>query len=80
MSLPALISRMTHGPAEVLGIKDYTLAEGNVADLVVTDPDATYTIDASHFLSKARNTPFNGRKVTGRVVMTIVEGKIVYAL
>ncbi|MCQ2378222.1 MAG: dihydroorotase [Victivallaceae bacterium] len=79
MSLPSLISRMTQGPAEVLGIKDYTLDEGNAADLVVIDPEATYAIDASRFCSKARNTPFDGREVSGRIEMTIVDGKIVYA-
>ena len=80
MELPALIQRMTVGPAEVLGIENYSLAEGNAADITIIDTEAEYTIDSNDFKSISRNTPFNGRKVCGKVVMTIVDGEIVYAV
>ncbi len=78
LDLPTLIARMTTGPAEVLGLKDYSLKVGNAADLTIVDPDAEYVIDKEKFKSKARNTPFHGREVCGQVVMTVVDGKIVY--
>ena len=59
-------------------MKDYTLACGNTADITVIDPECVWTVDKNKFKSKARNTPFDGMKVTGRPVMTIVGGNIVY--
>jgi len=78
ITLPQLIAKLTTGPADVLGIKNYSLAYGNAADLTVLDPDEEYVIDKETFKSKARNTPFDGRKVRGKVKMTIVGGRIVY--
>ena len=73
-----LIEKFTVGPAEVLGFENYSLADGRPADITVIDPDAEYVIDKSKFYSKSRNTPFDGRKVKGRIAMTVVGGKIVY--
>ena len=78
ISLPRLIKKMTVGPAEVIGIDNYSMAPGNAADFTVIDPEAEYVIDKETFKSKSRNTPFDGRKVSGRVVMTAVGGKIVH--
>ena len=78
ISLPRLIKKMTAGPAEVIGIDSYTMAPGNTADFTVIDPEAEYVIDKETFKSKSRNTPFDGRKVSGRIVMTAVGGKIVH--
>ncbi|MCI5779199.1 MAG: dihydroorotase [Lentisphaeria bacterium] len=73
-----LIEKFTVGPAEVLGLRDYSLSEGNPADVTVIDPKAEYVIDKAKFFSKSRNTPFDGRVVRGRVEMTMVGGRIVY--
>ena len=73
-----LIEKFTVGPAEVLGFENYSLAEGRPADVTVIDPNAEYVIDKNKFYSKSRNTPFDGRKVKGRVAMTVVGGKIVF--
>ena len=78
ISLPTLISKLTVGPADVLGWQNYDLAPGTAADLTIIDPAAEYRIDKNTFMSKARNTPFDGYPVRGRVVMTVVDGKIVY--
>lgn len=78
IDLPTLVRRMTVGPAEVLGIENYSLAEGNNADITIFDPAAEYIVDSEKFKSKSRNTPFDGKEVTGKIVMTIVDGKIVY--
>ena len=58
--------------------KKGTLEEGRMADVMLFDPECTYAIDKNKFWSKAKNTPFHGRKVTGKVMMTICDGKIVY--
>lgn len=78
LSLLELIAKFTTGPAEVLGRKNYTLANGTIADVTVFDPAKSYQIDPATFKSKSRNTPFGGMEVTGEVKMTIVDGKIVF--
>jgi len=77
MTLPELIEKMSVNPARILGI-DNRLTKGNSADLTVIDPHATYRIDAGKFRSKARNTPFDGWAVKGRVVLTMVGGEVVF--
>ena len=78
ISLPELVKKFTAGPAEILGMENYSLAEGNPADLVVFDPEERYTIDKEKFKSNSRNTPFDGWEVQCRVKLTMVGGKIVY--
>jgi dihydroorotase len=72
------IAALTENPAKILGISAGTLTVGAAADATVIDPRADYVINAGEFLSKARNTPFDGRRVKGRVVLTVCGGKIVY--
>ena len=78
ITIPQLIAKMTVGPAEVLGIENYSLAVGNAADITVFDPEAEYVIDKETFRSKSRNTPFDGMKVKGKINLTVVDGKIVF--
>lgn len=73
-----MAEKMSCNPARIIGLDRGSLAVGKVADVVVLDPNETYTIDASTFESKGRNTPFHGRKVKGKVKATIFNGQIVY--
>ena len=73
-----MAEKMSYNPAKVLRLDAGTIAEGKDADLVIFDPNASYTIDKNTFVSKSKNTPFHGRKVTGRVDMTIIGGDVVY--
>jgi len=73
---PRAIELLSAGPARVLGISGGTLAEGAPADVTIIDPDAEWTIDAQQMKSLARNTPFHGRRVTGRAAMTIIDGEV----
>ena len=73
-----LVSCLTAGPAEVLGIDGGTLSPGRPADITLIDPARKVTIDAAHFQSRSRNTPFDGDTFTGTVVRTIVGGRTVY--
>ncbi len=74
-----LAERMSHRPAQILGLPFGTLQVGSPADVTIVDPAAEYVIDKDRFASKGRNTPFHGRRVRGKVLYTIVNGKIVYA-
>jgi dihydroorotase len=75
-----LIRRMSTEPARVFHLPGGTLAPGAVADIVVLDPAAKWTVDPTTFHSKSRNTPFTGRALTGRALLTIVAGAIVHEL
>ena len=73
-----MAERMSTTPAKVIKVDRGTLGVGKAADITIIDPEAHYTIDASTFVSKGHNTPFNGHEVYGKVIYTIVDGKIVY--
>ena len=81
ISLPALIERLTVGPADVLGT-EYSplasLAPGTAADLVLFDPELEWTVDTTEFASKGKNTPLDGSKLKGRVVATIAAGRFIH--
>lgn len=73
-----MVEKMSYNPARVLGIEKGTLEVGKAADIVIADPKENYKIDKNEFASKGKNMPFHGKEVTGRIKMTIVDGKIVY--
>ncbi|NLN76174.1 MAG: dihydroorotase [Armatimonadetes bacterium] len=77
LSLCDAIAKMTIAPARILGLDSGTLADGAVADVTIFDPDATVTVRADEFKSMGRNTPFDGVELTGKVIATIVAGKVV---
>jgi len=72
-----LIEKMSYNPAKVLNSDKGTLSVGADGDITIIDPKREYVIDAEKFVSKARNTPFNGRKVKGKALFTIVGGKVI---
>jgi dihydroorotase len=78
MDLTTLVERMSVAPARAFRLPGGTLAEGSPADVTVFDPAATWSIDAKRFLSKSRNTPFGGWELTGRPVLTVVDGNVVW--
>jgi dihydroorotase len=78
LSLQQMIEKLTVNPAKMLKIDKGTLEEGKTADLILVDFDNEYKVDVSKFVSKGKNSPFDGFKVKGRVMMTIVGGKFVY--
>ncbi|MCS6798445.1 MAG: dihydroorotase [Myxococcota bacterium] len=74
-----LLEALSTAPARILGDADAgTLREGARADLVVIDPARTWTVTPERLRGKSHNGPWLGRTLTGRVVMTIVEGRIVH--
>lgn len=78
LTLEQLADRMSAAPARILGLKGGVLAEGNAADIMLADLNAKYVIDSKDFVSKGKNTPFNGTEVYGKVCCTIVDGDVKY--
>lgn len=80
MSLLDLVKLMSTNPANLLRLPGGTLREGSLADIVLFDPDRSWTVDAEKLHSKSKNTPFDSLELTGRVVRTILGGKTVFEL
>ena len=78
LDMKSLVERMSLTPAKLLKNGRGTLKEGSVADLVVADINEEYVIDSDKFLSKGKNTPFNGKKVRGKILYTLCNGKVVF--
>ena len=73
-----MAEKMSYNPARVIGIDRGTLLPGAVADITIMDKDKEFVIDRKDFVSKGHNTPFDEKKVKGKVMLTMVGGKIVY--
>lgn len=78
ISLVRLSQMMSDAPAKRLGLHTGVIADKYPADLVLVDPEATWQIDSSAFVSKSHNTPFDGDTLKGRVMWTMKGGQIVY--
>jgi dihydroorotase len=79
INLERLVELCAANPARIFGLKDRgTLREGAWADVTLLDPQFQWTFDVAASRSKSRNTPFDGRSMTGAAVATIVAGRIVY--
>ena len=76
--LPLLISKMTAEPAKILGLTDAgTLSVGAPADITILDTELKWTVDAEKFYTHGTHSPFVGRKLKGKAVLTMVDGRIV---
>jgi dihydroorotase len=78
VTLPELLARMSTIPARAFRLSGGTLRLGAPADVVVLDVATPWTVDPARFYSKSRNSPFAGRSLSGRAVLTLVEGTIVH--
>ena len=80
IDLPRLIEMYTVEPARLLKLTAGTLSAGVPADVTLIDPNLEWTVDLDSFQSASRNSPFDGWKLKGRAVRTIVAGKTVWQL
>ena len=78
ITLMQMVEKMSTNPAKVIQLDRGSLQEGKVADLVIVDFENEYQINVNEFASKGKNSPFHGRKVYGKVELTMVDGEIVY--
>lgn len=78
LTLSELVRKMSVNPAKILNIPKGTLRPGADADITVLNPGKTWVVDPSNWRSQGKNTPFFGWTLKGKVIMTLVQGRIVY--
>lgn len=78
ISLSRLVETMSTNPARIFNLPGGTLKKGSVADLVLVDLDKPWVMSEEHILSKSKNTPFEDAKFSGKVLQTMVAGRIIY--
>jgi dihydroorotase len=80
LSLERFVQLFSVGPARILNLERGTLAKGSWADITVLDTELKIEVRSAEFCSRSRNTPFEGWKLQGSPVMTIVKGKVVWSV
>jgi len=80
LSLGDVIKKLTSNPADIFNLKAGNLSLGNEADILIFNPSLEYSIDISKFHSKSKNSPFDGWKVKGKVLHTLVKGITAYSV
>ncbi len=80
LTLPQLVDRLSAGPARLMNLKYRgEIAVGKDADITIVDIEKFWTVTLEDTASKSKNSPFMGRRLTGRVTTTICGGKVVYS-
>ena len=79
LDLLPFLAALTCNPADLLGLEAGRIKTNAIADLVIFDRHEPWVCDASELRSRSKNTPFDGRRLTGRVQHTIKAGKLVYS-
>ncbi|OGC22702.1 dihydroorotase [candidate division WOR-1 bacterium RIFOXYB2_FULL_42_35] len=78
LTLKEAVAKLTSAPAKILNFKNKgRIAVGADADVIIVDPKSEWEVDPLQFASKSKNTPFTGWKLQGKVLFTIVGGKVV---
>lgn len=80
LTIESAVEKLATAPAKAFSLDAGTLAVGAPADVAIVDQHRQWEVDPSRFRSKSRNTPFAGWKVKGRVMTTIVTGRVVFEL
>ncbi|KAF0231050.1 MAG: hypothetical protein FD175_919 [Beijerinckiaceae bacterium] len=78
ISLPRLLEAMSGTPAKLAGLDAGRMAKGAPADLIALDPEMPWVVDAAALKSRCKNTPFDEARLSGKVTMTMVAGRIVH--
>ena len=73
-----LVKLTSYNPAQLIHIDRGTIEEGKIADITIFNPNEEYVYTKERIVSKAKNSPFIGKTLKGKVKYTIVNGKIVY--
>ncbi len=77
ISLSEAVTLMSTNPARILGIEGGEIEVGQKANLTIVDPELEWKVEISKFKSKSRNSPFQGWKLRGRAVVTVVDGQLI---
>ena len=73
-----MIRNLTEAPAKILNLPLGSLSTGSMADIVAFDPKEIWNVSSESLLSKGKNTPWLGKTMVGKVILTIANGEIVY--
>nr|WP_319387070.1 dihydroorotase [uncultured Roseibium sp.] len=79
VDLITLLGAMTNKPADRLGLETGRLTKGSPADIAVFDPDRPWVLEKSAIRSHSKNSPFEDARFSGRVLRTVVAGKMVFS-
>ena len=79
LDLMAFLAAVTCNPAQLLGLNSGQIAKGAPADLVLFDPMRPWICDSEQLKSRSKNTPFDGRRMTGKALYTIKDGEVVFS-
>ncbi len=77
LTMTEIVEKMSTTPAKIFGLKAGSLEVGAPADITVIDPEMEWVVDGKKFYTKGSHSPFIGKKLKGKAVMTIVDGKVV---
>ena len=78
ISFERLVELMSVNPRKRFGLDGGYIENGEVADICVVDTETTWKVNPEEFQTKGRSTPFDGVNLTGKVIATFVDGKLVY--
>ena len=78
LSVLEVLRKFTSAPAKILGLPEPSICKGRNADLFLFDPKAKWQYDVKSGQSRSKNSPFNGRTLTGRTLLTLSAGRIAY--
>jgi len=78
LDLAKIIETLTLNPAKILKINKGTLKEGSDADICIFDLDKPWVVNGNELRSKSKNTAIEGRKLQGKVLMTFLNGDLVF--
>ena len=79
LTLLEALAPLTSRPADMIGLPEGRLSEGTPADFILFDPNKPWLCEREHLLSRSTNSPFDGRRLQGRVLKTFVGGEQVFA-
>lgn len=80
MNLFDLLAKLTYKPADIIRVPRGRIQKGLVADIILVDLNQKWEIKIEDFASKSKNSPFDGYRVKGRTIRTVVSGKTVYCI
>ena len=78
ISASQLIGCMSSSPSRILGVSGGSLATGNPADISIIDPEVVFTLTRESLHSMSYNSPFLGKTLQGKVILTLIDGRPVY--
>ncbi len=78
LSAAKLVELLSVNPARILGVDGGSLSTGRVADITVIDPQRTFVFDRQSIVSKSSNSPFLGRDMKGKAILTVVGGRVTF--